>query len=376
MKMTKNAARKGLCLLLAGALSTSVLLTGCVSKEEQEQKEQEIASLQQTVDLLKSYIEVNMKADLENWDGSYVGNGSTNIHKLYDDTAVLEAYQSGDSSALNEEDKYILETAQSIIKELGITDSMSEYEKEKAVYDWQVMYTAYDSSQQTAIPNNISDYNYWPYGVLKYHSAICVGNATTFKLFMDLLGIDCKIIHSVAEGEHAWNLVKIDGDWYHVDVTFDGRACNKPVYAYFNVPDSVKQNSGYPWNAEDFPAATATKYSMAVQDCHTLKDLYELPEAIFDAYRAGENHVFVKTEDFSAVDYQIIDQISCAFGWVLQSNEYAYCYLSQTYNLEDGSVIYNISIEQGTNEPVTPEESAYDYDKMQEIICEVFGVDN
>ncbi len=378
MKMTKNAAYKGLCLLLAGVLSTSVLLTGCVSKEEQEQKEQEIESLQQNVDLLKRYIEVNMRADLENWDGSYVGTGDSRFHKIYDDTAVLEAYQSGDASALNEEDKYILETAQNVIKELKITDSMSEYEKEKAVYDWLVMYTVYDESQQAAIPagTDLSQYNYWPYGVLKYHSAICVGNATTFKLFMGMLGIDCKIIHSTTQGEHAWNLVKIDGDWYHVDVTFDGRASKKPSYAYFNVPDVIKQNSGYPWNAEDFPAATATKYSMAVQDCHTLKNLYELPKALFDAFKKDENHIFVKTEDFSPIEYNLVEQISSAFSSIMQENEYCYCYLNQTYNLEDGSVIYNITIEHNINEPVVPEEPAYDYDKMSEIIAEIFHADN
>ena len=68
------------------------------------------------------------------------------------------------------------------------------------------------------------DESYNPYGFFHDHSTICVGNATTIKLFFDVLGIDSKIIHSTENGEHAWNVVKIDGKWYHLDVTFDGGA--------------------------------------------------------------------------------------------------------------------------------------------------------
>lgn len=71
------------------------------------------------------------------------------------------------------------------------------------------------------------------------------------KAVFDVLGIDSKIIHSTENGEHAWNVVKIDGKWYHLDVTFDG-GVDSPDYAYFNVPDTAKDDDSYPWNKEDF----------------------------------------------------------------------------------------------------------------------------
>ena len=76
---------------------------------------------------------------------------------------------------------------------------------------------------------------------------------------MDMLDIPCEIIHSTSEGEHAWNVVQLDGDWYHCDVTFDGGSGEHPGYSMFNVPDSIKDDGSYPWDHNEIPAADGTK---------------------------------------------------------------------------------------------------------------------
>ena len=39
---------------------------------------------------------------------------------------------------------------------------------------------------------------------------------------MDYQGIDCKVISGTANGGgHAWNKVKLEGDYYYIDVTWD-----------------------------------------------------------------------------------------------------------------------------------------------------------
>lgn len=353
MKMKLLSA--SVCLFSAVA----VFLTGCGNNSE-------IEKMQQQIDTLQQYIEVNLNADIENWDGSYVGFGDLTVHTIYDDTPLIEAAKNNDTSALTEEERFTLDTAQNIIAQLGITDSMSDYEKEKAIYDWQVKYVGYDSTEQSALPENIDDYNYTPYGVLKYGQAICVGNATTFKLFMDLLDIDCKIIHSTTQGEHAWNLVKLDGEWYHVDVTFDYSTSGEPAYTYFNVTDTVKQNAGYPWDASEFPAATATKYCMAVMENTELKDVYALPQAIRTAVDEEKSSLYVSFQDYSSIDYSMLDQIGAYIGG-------GYLILGQSYPTEDGTVIYNIRIEPPYAEPVEDDSCSYDYDKMQKAIEETFG---
>ena len=181
------------------------------------------------------------------------GNVNGEIHPIYDDTAVVEAYKSGDDSKLTDDkDKYILKELKKAVDEI-IKDGMSEYDKEKAVYDYVFSQTHFNDDSLVAISDDSEDdESYNPYGFFHDHSTICVGNATTIKLFFDVLGIDSKIIHSTENGEHAWNVVKIDGKWYHLDVTFDG-GDEAPDYAYFNVPDTAKDDGSYPWNKEDFP---------------------------------------------------------------------------------------------------------------------------
>lgn len=49
-------------------------------------------------------------------------------------------------------------------------------------------------------------------------SSVCVGYALGFQYVMDKLGIPCICVTSET---HIWNMVKVDGNWYHVDVTWD-----------------------------------------------------------------------------------------------------------------------------------------------------------
>ena len=52
--------------------------------------------------------------------------------------------------------------------------------------------------------------------------AVCQGYAETMKLFLDALGIENKLVYGTGGGiSHVWNLLCLDGDWYHMDVTWD-----------------------------------------------------------------------------------------------------------------------------------------------------------
>lgn len=337
-----------------------------------------IIKLEKSNDKMKEFIEKNYDVDIEKWDGKKVAlsesdlvdalsdaiddafgiyvNGDTfeefmtnllvemegeymDIHEIYDDTAVVEAYKTGDSSNLSEEDLYVLETATEIINEI-IKDDMTDYEKELAVYNWQVAYVNYDEEAFSAIDADVYDYNYYPYGVLKYHSAICVGNATTFKLFMDLLGIDCKIIHSTEEGEHAWNMVCLDDEWYHVDITFDSGYNGTPGYDYFNVPDSFKEYDGYPWNRDEFPEANSLKYTYVAQNATKIESIDEVPQLIKDAIDNKQTTVAIMTE---TPMYDTLDRIVSTISDKVDMNTWVY--LETSAETEDYN-LYIISIYQ------------------------------
>ncbi len=296
------------------------------------------------------------RLDWEDLFGSIYG-----VHEVYDDTAVVDAYRSGDASKLTDEkDLFVLEKVKEIIPQI-IKEGMTDYEKEKAVYDWQVAYTTYDEGGISAIISS-EEYSHMPYGVLKYHQAICVGQATTFKLFMDCLDIDCMIIHSVQEGEHAWNLVKIDDSWYHVDVMFDSGSGDAPGYDFFNVPDEVKEESGYPWNPEEFPAADSYEYCYFVKEskeADSAKALPKLMKELVDANPArGTLNLSLPEEELEAALY-VVENISS-----LYKGEFTYMELANTAFLNDRvyvRVTYSDArFEDDPDSPVGPENVDYD----------------
>ncbi|MGN0375506.1 MAG: transglutaminase domain-containing protein [Butyrivibrio sp.] len=367
-----------------------------------------INKIQKQNDKMKEFIDKNYGVSVDEWDGKRVVfneadlvddlsdaiddalgiyiNGNTfeefvanlikemegeymDIHEIYDDTQVVEAYRTGDTSNLSEEDLYTLEKATEVINDL-ITDNMTDYEKEFAIYNWLVGYVRYDESDFSAIPDNIEDYNYYPYGVLKYHSAICVGNATTFKLFMDILGIDCKIIHSTESGEHAWNMVCLDGDWYHVDVTFDSGMGDTPGYEYFNVPDSFKENDGFPWDRDEFPVADSMKYTYITKDAIEIQSIEEVPQLIKNALDEKKNNLTLKSESYIPQIENVVDNISER----LEGKQWLY--LSSEVTTED-CCIYVISIineEDIWDDPEyeDPEYTPEDMDRVNDIIEELF----
>ena len=203
--------------------------------------------------------------------------------ELYDTAPISQAYLSADPAGLNEMQSAILEKAKAVIAE-AITDDMSDYDKELAIHDWLVRNVTYDEENLNAI-SAPSEHNRDPYGALFEGRCICAGYATTFQMFMDMLGISCQTIHSTAHDgeEHAWNMVCLDDKWYHVDVTWDDPVpdkTNRPVrHTYFNVTDKLMLEE-HNWNTVDVPTANSYEYSYTVHSCRELESLEELPDYI------------------------------------------------------------------------------------------------
>ena len=166
---------------------------------------------------LKSYIATQNEDQNEETTEDYVTIAEQ--YEIKPTTNISDAYKSGDTSKLTDREKETLDMAKDALKEMKIKDGMSDFEKEKAVYDWMTSSLQYDSGALTVIPSTQEDCDN-PYGVLKYHNAVCVGYATTFRMFMQMMDIECMVEHNT-EKYHSWDLVKIDGDWYITDIYSD-----------------------------------------------------------------------------------------------------------------------------------------------------------
>ena len=89
-------------------------------------------------------------------------------------------------------------------------------------------------------------HEYDMYGALVNHSSVCQGYAETMFYLLKKAGLSCAIASS-QNINHAWNIVKVNGKWYHVDATWDDPVWDMPgrsLHTYFLVSfDTMNKNT-------------------------------------------------------------------------------------------------------------------------------------
>jgi len=116
-----------------------------------------------------------------------------------------------DENQINE-----LETTTSNILNNLVTTDMKIDSKIKILHDYIINNTKYDKERSD---NKVKKYHSdIAYGALLEHYAICGGYADAMKLFLDKLNIPN---YKISSENHVWNLVYINNDWYHLDLTWD-----------------------------------------------------------------------------------------------------------------------------------------------------------
>ena len=191
---------------------------------------------------------------------------NASVMELYDTSAIQRAWESGDDSGLSDKDREILERCREVLGEV-LTEGMSAYEMELAVHDWLVEWGSYDRTVYDN-PNHSGRTGYRdPWGMLVGGYGNCLGYSSTFQLLMDLSGVECITVVGAAFGsreDHAWNMVKLDGEGYCVDVTWDdptGAARNGRHHRYFNVTSAYLRETDHQWDYRNVPEATAAAYA-------------------------------------------------------------------------------------------------------------------
>ena len=135
-----------------------------------------------------------------------------------------------------------------IITEVNKLDS--DYEKELYIHDYIIENTEYDISTLENMGDTV-------YSVLVSGKSICEGYARTVQILLDKLGIENYLVTGDTESDgeilpHMWNIVNIDGDNYHLDVTWDDLNDEfDTVYFYFNVTDEYISRDHYKINPQN-----------------------------------------------------------------------------------------------------------------------------
>jgi len=113
--------------------------------------------------------------------------------------------------------------------------ALNSRDKLKACHDFIVNHARYASPAEIKNQDVHSAASLMLNGV-----AVCQGYASAFKIMCDAIRFPCVILIGSSKGEiHAWNLVYLDRQWLHVDVTWDDPICDVDIlrWDYFLVSD-------------------------------------------------------------------------------------------------------------------------------------------
>lgn len=174
---------------------------------------------------------------------------------------------------------YIGSKSAASIQELGlkareiiqtiIRPGMSDLEKETAIHDYILDRTQYDYQEFSyGIPTVSRPYD--SYGALIEQYAVCDGYAHAMQMLGRLAGLDIYYVVGISGMAHAWNLVRVNGDFYHVDATWndsdgswngatpanaeEARLIEFSKRMYFNETQTQRERS-IAWDFERYPKA-------------------------------------------------------------------------------------------------------------------------
>ena len=135
---------------------------------------------------------------------------------------------------------------------MAAIEGMTDYEKLLYVHDYLILNGEYDLNYE----------RYAAYDILVDGIGVCQAYTLAYQLIMDLCGIPC-VRATSDEMNHTWNVVRIDGKWYQIDVTWDDPVPDvdgRIYYTHFVLNDSeMEAEDHYAW--ESPYECTSTTYS-------------------------------------------------------------------------------------------------------------------
>ncbi len=216
-----------------------------------------------------------------------------------------------------------------------ISMEASDYEKVKYVYEYLILNTEYD--QEAPDNQNICS-------VFIGRRSVCQGYAKATQYLLERLDIKSALVTGSTDNEnHAWNLVRLDGDYYYVDTTW-GDASYQIVDAADDMSEEFLPAINYDYlcvttnqllqthiieNVVPLPSCTKMDANYYVMEGAYFTDFDEAQVAAFfeAGYEAGKKDITLKCSDA---------QVYTIFLEQLITEQKIFNYLNST----DGKVAY------------------------------------
>lgn len=213
-----------------------------------------------------------------------------------------------------------------------LTENLStDYEKEVAIHNFITDNFSYGPLNTSDIPRRAHSIT----GIVLDGQGICEAYANTFYVMGKMANLNVSIITGTLNNvNHMWNLIELDGEYYHVDVTSDDPApdvLNRERYTYFNCSDEIMSKT-HSWERKDFPACISDTYNYYTLNNYIIHSEEELKNFINLKLNSGETSFTFRTEGYSIANVDIIKYYTSNKGFYTVSitGEYG---KESTYNV-------------------------------------------
>ncbi len=244
----------------------------------------------------------------------YLSNGINLL--FWNSGSYYTRVQIENSMTLEETRNYFFQIDQEVASILSqVSDEMSDAEKMLAVHDYFVYEYAYDYDDYLA--GTVPADSYRSGGLFINGVGVCQAYAYGYQYILCKLGLECYVTSS-SSMDHAWNIVGLDGEYYHVDCTWDDPVADglgMVRHSYFLLSDetisdaSVTGQAHYGWDLQTQLECTSKAYEEEYWNNAKSKIFFEGDSAYYIRRRE------IYQRDLSSGDEQRLASLESWYTW-------------------------------------------------------------
>lgn len=225
----------------------------------------------------------------------------------YLDAFIIQQSKKNDIARerLSDKDTAVLDKINEILSKT-VNDSMTDYQKELAIHDYLAQNYKYDYENYKN--DTLPDESYTLYGLLIKGTGVCQAYAEAMEVLLNSVGVECQMVTGTSKEEnHAWNIVKLDNEYYMVDTTWDDPTPDEPGavnYSYFNLTDS-QMAEDHTWDKSKWPAANGTKYNYFVYNNLIVNNYNEFKQLVIKKIQEGQRDIWVYINNYDGYGYSL-----------------------------------------------------------------------
>ncbi len=168
----------------------------------------------------------------------------------------------------------------------------TEYERELSAHDFLAEMIQYSQVSLNDYKKYASSWNI--VGAFCEGKAVCEGYSRAMQVMCFMLGLDCSLVTGDTGEPHMWNTVKIDGDWYHLDLTAND-SDRGPYHFFFNVTEKYLADSRTVYPERTGNQSDIGGYNIFLPNSVSEKYNYHIYESLYIAEESQAEPMIVST---------------------------------------------------------------------------------